>query len=128
MELLLRAAGAGGQLIRADRLAPLGEDAARAVAFLLTFDIGRILVAADPAAARLVATAVPDRESAPTGLLDASEEEPWWRILGAPLAHAHSDADQRRVALQFQSSGGDLRTIVLAIDGPRIHAALTPDA
>lgn len=126
-ELFERAAGAKAQLLRADRVAPLGgDDATRAVAYLLTFDVGRILVAAEPAAAQLTATLVPDPDAAPSGLLDASEEEPWWRILGTPLARVEASAG--RLALAFLMSGGRSRTLTLALDGARVHASLADDA
>ena len=125
MDLFERTAGAGGQLLKVDRMPPVGStEPDRAVSFLLTFDIGRILVSADPGRGSLVATSIPDADAMPTGLVSASEEEPWWRLLGAPLARASSDRDGSRAELHFRVSGGRLCRLTFERAGALVCVAL----
>jgi hypothetical protein len=125
MEVFEHAAGAGAQLLKAERLAQAGVDeSAPTAAYLLTFDAGRILIAADPARGRLVANAIPDQDSQPGGLVDASEDEPWWRLLGCSLAQATLDAEHASLRLDFRVSGGGQRGLDLVLGGGSIRAEL----
>jgi hypothetical protein len=121
-ELFERAAGAGAQLLRVDKRVHSGD--ARASALLFTFDVGRILVAADPARGALVATHVESSETSSTALLDASEDEPWWRLLGAPLSAAQGTPDGTQLELRFRMGEGRLREAVLRLDAARVDASL----
>ena len=42
-----------------------------------------------------------DRSDVEANLIDASQEEPWWRILGCPLAQSQPASDANQVRLQF---------------------------
>ena len=125
MEAFRNAADAGAQLLKVERLAQAGDDGIPlASAYLLTFDAGRVLLAADPARGRLVANPIPDQESVPGGLVDASEDEPWWRLLGCPLTHATPATEQTALGLDFRVSGGELRRLVIVMSGGAIRAEL----
>jgi hypothetical protein len=126
MEVFENAAGAGAQLLKIERLAQAG-DAANPLtsALLLTFDVGRILLTADPARGRLLANAIPDSDAIPGGLVDASEEEPWWRLLGCSLAAATSAPEAISLQLEFRISGGQRRMLDLSADGGAIRAGIS---
>jgi hypothetical protein len=125
MEVFTNAANAGAQLLKAERLAQAGDDETSLTsAYLLTFDVGLILLASDPARGQLVSNPIPDAESVPGGLVDASEEEPWWRLLGCSLAHATATAGPTTLRLDFRISGGGLRSLDLDMVGGAIRAKL----
>jgi hypothetical protein len=125
MKVFERAAEAGGQLLRVDRLTSPG-DGKTPVAMLLTFDVGRILLSADPDHDRLDAAAIPEAESVPGGLEDASEDEPWWRLLGCALVEAEA-ATPDRLRLAFRLSGGRVRTVIFERRGAGLHAETRED-
>jgi peptide-methionine (R)-S-oxide reductase len=88
IELFERAAEARGRFLRAEQLQAAGgaSDPQRGPGFLLTFDVGRILVAADPGNQSLLLRQVKNPEEvASIRLTELGEEEPWWRIVGDPL-------------------------------------------
>ena len=60
----------------------------------------------------------------PGGLVDASEEEPWWRLLGCSLAQATSQTEASSLRLDFRISGGGLRSLDLVMTGGVIRAKL----
>jgi hypothetical protein len=125
MEVFKNAAEAGAQLLKAERLAQAGDDEARLTsAYLLTFDVGRVLLASDPARGRLVADPLPDPDSIPGGLVDASEDEPWWRLLGCSLADASPASESASLRLEFRTSGGGTRRLDLVLTGGTIRADL----
>jgi len=127
VELLRRAAAAGGQILKVElRGVPGGAGGERATAFLLTFDVGRILVSADPASGRLVPVHLREPDEAPRDLVNASEEEPWWRLLGCPLARAEAAANSTGIRLEFVISKERTRTLALEIDGGLVRAAIDP--
>jgi len=149
MERLQRAADAGGRVLKAERLDPGGAaEAQRAAAFLVTFDVGRLLVSVDPGSGELTSFSLEPGDEAPSGLVDAAEDEPWWRIIGAPLVrvwlsdatpegggrgHAGSPrggegSDGRGFRLQFREDDANPR--IVALDpypgpaGPLVRASL----
>jgi hypothetical protein len=125
MEVFENAATAGAQLLKAERLAQAGDDETPLTsAYLLTFDVGRVLLAADPVRGRLVANTLPDVESVPGGLVDASEDEPWWRLLGCSLAQATSQTEATSLRLDFRISDDGLRSLDLVMTGGVIRAKL----
>ncbi len=106
---------------------------------VLTFDIGRILVAADGAAnaaasaatgeaadgATLTVRHVLERAALPPGLASLQEEEPWWRLLGHPLTAvwpgdvewgtgARSLGPSTILKLRFREESENPRVIALA--------------
>ncbi len=91
IELLERAAEAGGRLLRVERLVASGsaDSAGRGAGFLLTFDVGRVLVAADRVHESLMIRHVDSAEAlSAIRLMPLDEEEPWWRLAGQPLTGA----------------------------------------
>ena len=91
IELFERAAEARGCFLKAELLLEAGSegDPQRGPGYLLTFDIGRILIAADRKNARLLVRQIESRDevdSVPLAPLD--EEEPWWRLAGNPITRA----------------------------------------
>jgi hypothetical protein len=129
MERFQRAAEAKGRILKAERLDPGGAgEAQRAVAFLVTFDVGRLLVSVDPDSGEITSHFVEPGSEAPAGLVDAVEDEPWWRVLGSPLVRVwFGDATQggrRSVRLQFREDDENPKIVALDADGPLLQAAL----
>ncbi|MDE0886710.1 MAG: hypothetical protein OSB70_14375 [Myxococcota bacterium] len=91
IELLERAAEAKGTFLKAEQLleARGDPDPSRGPGYLLTFDVGRVLVVADRGNACLAIRQV-EAVDEYTSLRMASleEEEPWWRVAGNPLVRA----------------------------------------
>jgi hypothetical protein len=129
MERLQRAADAGGRFLKAERLDPGGAgEAQRAAAFLMTFDVGRLLVSVDASRGDLASCYLEPGDEAPPGLVDAVEDEPWWRILGAPLVRVWlgdaTPAGGGGFRLQFREDDDNPRIIALDADGPLVRASL----
>ena len=124
MEVFERAAAAGGRLLKVDQL-PLADGSDEdAAALVLTFDVGRILVSFDSASSCLVATHVAEAGDVPGSTVDASEAEPWWRFLGAPLVAATESEAGACLRLEFQVAGARTRTLALVSDGTRLQATI----
>ena len=114
-----RAAAGGGQLLRVERLAdPGGSDSA---ALVFTFDVGRIQVTADGRGLR--GDHLASREDLPTGLVDAGEEEPWWRFMGQPVTRV-SALEQGGLDLQFRHDDQNPRIVRLTSVGGGVGAHL----
>jgi hypothetical protein len=124
VEVFERAAAVGGQLLQAERLPSAGGSDDDAVALLLTFDVGRILVSFDSETSRPVATHLAEAEDVPDGFVNANEEEPWWRLLGTPLVHAAASEDAAVLRLEFQVAEARSRTLAVVTDGVRLRATL----
>jgi len=139
IELLEQAGEARGRILRVEQLvspdAP--PDPSRGVGYLLTFDIGRILVAADRMNGRLVlrhVEAPAEVEAVKRAPLD--EEEPWWRVLGNPLTRAWPGdagagaaspaADVAEVRLQFREDDAHPKVISLRLEAGLIRVAEEP--
>jgi hypothetical protein len=102
IEVFERAAAARGRILRVEQLvAGNGEShAQRAPGYVLTFDVGRILVAADPARAQLTVRPVESgTELAALRLEVLDEEEPWWRVAGNVITRAWPGADGGEAAV-----------------------------
>lgn len=129
MQLLERIVDVGGVLLRAERVpVPGAQGSARAGAFLLTFDVGRILVGAEPEGDGLQFLHLEVGDEPPGSRELADEEEPWWRVLGSPLARATEDAARGVVALQFRKDGDNPRVLTLARAGEVVAVGLDPVA
>jgi hypothetical protein len=118
MELFERVMAAGGQLLRVDS-EELGRGAS---GLLLTFDVGRLLVRADPVVGDLRVESVASQASLVGDLLPAGEEEPWWRVLGASVTRVSAIA--HGVQLQFRADADNPRTIALTSAGRCVRAAV----
>lgn len=124
LAVLQRAAEARAQLLKVERLASAGGGEERtAPAFLLTFDAGRVLLRADPTGGALRAVQLEAREGKPPGLVDAAEEEPWWRILGNPLARVWEEPSGG-VRMQFRADDDSPRIVGLERQGGLVRVAL----
>ena len=69
------------------------------------------------------------REELPSGLVSANEEEPWWRVLGAPLSQVslrESDG-QRSIRLQFRPVEQHPRRVLLSLEEGGVRATLEAD-
>lgn len=115
IELFERTVRGGGQLLKAE-VCPIGGRSDRVSALLLTFDLGRIAVTVEPLTKALVVEYVEDSGGVPPGLEDAGEEEPWWRLLGSPVAHFWSIGPEHEgaVRLQFRADDQAPRIITLS--------------
>lgn len=116
-------------------IAPVGGRSDRLSSLLLTFDVGRILVVAVPASAPATAALsieyAGSREHAPPGLRDSGEDEPWWRVLGQPLARVWrpSETEGEAVCLQFRADDQNPRVVSLTARGAGVAVRLeTPPA
>jgi len=125
IELFERAISGGGQLLQAE-IAPLGADTATVAMLALTFDVGRIVVHAEPGGAELSIEYVESPEQISKALQDASEEEPWWRLLGSPLARAWPPGPDHpgAVCIQFRGDDQNPRVVTLQPRGSAIRIRL----
>jgi len=137
IELFERVARAGGRLLRAEQLAPAGRggDSVCAPGYLLTFDVGRILLVAEPASATLRASEVRDRAELGASLRSLDEEEPWWRLLGNPItrvwpgpsgsgAIAGSQEEVKDMRIQFRQDDENPRVVSLRFDAGAVRVTL----
>lgn len=122
MERLERVVEAGGVLLKAERLA--GPNPQLVAGLLLTFDVGRLLVEVDPGAATIRTTIIESKDAVPPGMENATEEDPWWRLVGAPLARVTSS--KTGVRLQFRADGDSPRIVALENDGGEVRTSLDP--
>ena len=93
---------------------------ANAAELSLTFDVGRVSVKADPATRRIVVSVL-DGDGIPRGLQDAAEEDPWWRVLGAPLAAVDASGAGESLRLQFRELSENPRFITLEVQGAALR-------
>ena len=133
MQLLEAVAERGGCILQVDRGSPAGgtgTDEMSAPALLLTFDVARILVTAKPGRA-LELRQVQTVEEAGGRLASASQDEPWWRVLGSPLVRASSEEAEggglRAVRLQFRPADQNPRVVSLRLDSSLVRVRLESD-
>ena len=130
MELLDGIADRGGRLLQVERSSPAsepGEQEMTAPAILLTFDVARILVTARPGRS-LELRQVESAEEAAVSLTSASENEPWWRVIGSPLVRSFDEEAEggglRALRMQFRGDDDNPRFISLRPDGGLVRARL----
>lgn len=138
IELFERVAEARGRMLRVEQLVPAGgaSDPRRGPGLLLTFDVGRILVVADPAHGRLLVRHIESAaevEAIKRAPLD--EEEPWWRVAGNSITRAWpggagagegaaaGTGDLREVRLQFREDEENPKVISLRYDDGAVRVA-----
>jgi len=138
IELLERAADAGAKILKVEQLTGSGDAAnpQRGAGYLLTFDVGRILVAADPANDRLAVKEIPVQAELQGERIALGEEEPWWRVTGCSITRiwpgpsgegatsASEEPDHLR--LQFREDTDNPRVISLRFDAGEVAVALEP--
>jgi hypothetical protein len=125
MELLERAAGKGAVLLQVDARTAAGSDEL-ASALLLTFDVGRMLLRANPRRSELEAEVLEPGERPPAGVESAADREPWWRVLGAPLLRVWpvGPALASGVCMQFRADEQQPRIITLEPQGASVRIRL----
>lgn len=135
IELFERAAEGRGRILRVERRAPSGYalDPTVGLAFMLTFDVGRILVGCSVAGDRLEITHLDVGEPVPAGLEDIMEEEPWWRVIGNPICRAWasvpgespaSKGAPASVCLQFREDAENPKRIAFRAEAPGIRVEI----
>lgn len=124
IELFERARDAGGRLLSVERIPGVDADEQVSAGVVLVFDVGRILVATDGGTGRLHALLLEDPDDVPSAAVSAIEDEPWWRLLGCPLASAFAEDDGRvlRLGLRIGDEAG--RFVTLAAEGEAVRSAL----
>ena len=131
LEILERAAGARGKLLRAE-----GDRSGSTLgALVLTFEVGRVVMtSADDGIQIAVAT---EREALPTDLGGLEEEEPWWRLLGQPITAAWPGGVEEGVGarglgslmvlkLRFREEEENPRVVLLESTGNSIRVSMEP--
>ncbi len=134
MELFERAAQADARILRVDQLMESGADPnpEQGIGYLLTFDVGRVLVLPDREKACLVLREVSSAEEVEEiQLLSLAEEEPWWRVVGQSLTGAwpgprgegaaSSAGDPDEIRLQFRADEENPKVISLHYGAGRVH-------
>jgi hypothetical protein len=136
IELFERVAEARGRVLRVEQLVPAGGASSprRGPGYLLTFDVGRILVVADPAHGCLLVRHVESAaevEAIKRAPMD--EQEPWWRVVGNPVTRvwpggagagaASGAGDLHEVRLQFREDDANPRVISLRYDDGAVRVA-----
>ena len=134
IELFERAAETEARLLKAEQLVEQGSDPSpeQGIGYLLTFDVGRILILPDSQNASLALREIKNAADLDAvQLLSLSEEEPWWRVMGQCLTRAWpgpagegalspgSTPDQ--VRLQFRPDTDNPRIISFEYAGGRIQ-------
>jgi hypothetical protein len=133
-ELFEKAAEADARILKVDQLMESGADPTpeQGIGYLLTFDVGRVLVLPDREKACLALREVPSAEEIEEiQLLSLSEEEPWWRVMGQSLTGAwpgargegasSSAGDPDEIRLQFRADEENPKVISLRYGGGRVH-------
>jgi hypothetical protein len=129
IELFERVAESDGRLLRAEQLVDAAAqevDPARAPAFLLTFDVGLILVAANPAEGTLLLRRVEAASELSAQTVRVDEEEPWWKVIGNPIARAWPGVDGTgatgqgaalyELKVQFREDGENPKVVVFRFE------------
>jgi len=129
LEMLERASVARAKILRAE-----GDRAGASIGILaLTFDVGRIVIT--PSADGLEVEHVEDAGAMPDGLGSLDEEDPWWRLLGAPLTAAWPGGVEEGVGarglgslmvlkLRFREESENPRVVQLEATGRSIRVSL----
>ena len=127
MERLNRVVEAKGRLLKAERMGGMGPMVAPA--FILTFDVGRLLIELEPASGGLRSVHLESADEVPSGVELASEDEPWWRVMGSPLARVWAgEIGAQGMRLQFREDADNPRIITLLPSGADVQVRLEPVA
>ena len=136
IELFERAAEVNGCFLKAELLleADTEGDPKRGPGYLLTFDVGRILIAADRKNARLLVRQIESRDDVDSvRLAPLDEEEPWWRLAGSPITRAWpcpdgsgaSASDEvRDLRMQFRADDESPHIVSLRYEAGAVCVAL----
>lgn len=137
IELFERVAEAQGRILKVEQLvaADADPDPSRGPGYLLTFDVGRILVVADPANSRLIVRAIESASAvAAIKSTPVEEEEPWWRVVGNPVTRAWPggrgegaitpSSDVREVRIQFREDAENPRVVSLRYESRAVRVGM----
>lgn len=128
IELFERAADARGRILRVEQLQANegASEPGHGAGYLLTFDIGRILVAADRVHERLLLRHLDKAEEAEAiRRVPLDEAEPWWRVAGNSItrawpvgdgAGAEAGGTVREIRIQFREDAENPKVISLRYD------------
>jgi hypothetical protein len=132
MELLAKVIELDGRLLQVDRGSPAGgneRDEMCAPAILLRFDVAQVLVMGlGKQALDILQVESPEAVGVP--LAAGSEDEPWWRVLGSPLAQlSNPEVDEsgalQAIRLQFRADDQNPCFITLRFDTGMVRAQLS---
>ena len=134
IELLERAAETEARILKAEQLVEQGSEPSpeEGVGYLLTFDVGRILVLPDSQNACLALREIKNaKDLEAIQLLSLAEEEPWWRVLGQRATRAwlgsqaegalSSDSTPDQVRLQFRPDTDNPKVISMEYADGRVQ-------
>ena len=127
----MRAADARGKILRAE-----GDRGGATLGVLaLTFDVGRVVITSQDDG--LAISSATEREELPAAIGGLEEEEPWWRLLGAPLSSAWPGGVEDGVGaqglgnlmvlkLRFREEDDNPRVVQLESTGNSIRVTMEP--
>jgi hypothetical protein len=108
---LERVVAARGRLLQAERVPVPGPAGGRASSALrLVFDVGVVTVRSEVEEGDLKVEVGVSASTRPEVFVPASEEEPWWMVMGCPLARVE-DRAAGGVRLQFRADHENPRRI-----------------
>jgi len=134
IELFERAAQTEARILKAEQLVEQGSEPSpeEGVGYLLTFDVGRVLVLPDSQNACLALREIKNAADLEAiQLLSLAEEEPWWRVLGQRLARVWLGSEGEgalspgstpaQVRLQFRADTDNPKIIALDYAAGRVQ-------
>ncbi len=135
IELFERAAEARARILRVDRLDGVGSDSVICgLGYLLTFDVGRILVVADTDSGSLTLRQIDEPSTLSGSLVVQDEAEPWWRVAGNPITRvwpgapgegaAASTGALRDVRIQFREDEENPKVVSLRFEAGTVQVAM----
>ena len=85
------------------------------------------LLEVGPETGKVRSVAIEAVDEVPAGVEVVSEEEPWWRLLGCPLARVEAgEVGAQGIRLQFRADHENPRIIVLRPSGSEVQVSLEP--
>ena len=121
MQRLEKAVEAKGRLLQVDRQGGVSGGIARG--FVLTFDVGRLLV--EVAAGKVHSVVLESADEVPAGVENVSQDEPWWRTIGCPLTRVWAgEVGAQGLRLQFREDDKNPKVIAFIPDGSEVRVSL----
>jgi hypothetical protein len=123
-ECLDRVIRARGRLLRVERVPLPGPVGARASSSLrLTFDVGILTLRPGEEGSGLEVEIGLGGCSGPGEFVSASEDDPWWTVMGSPLARVQS-RETGGVRVQFRGDGENPRRFAIFTRNGGVEASL----
>jgi hypothetical protein len=114
---------ADGRLLKVDHLGEVTAGIARG--YLLTFDVGRLLL--EVATGKVHSVVIENKEEISSDARDASEAEPWWRVIGCPITKVWAgEIGAQGLRVQFRGDHENPRVISFVPDGADVRVSLEP--